>query len=234
MNFKQVIKKYGYPVISKESSNRIYKLNNYNLSEKYRNKILHGDERGSFGKLADKWHYLLNADFNISDKCCDIMKKKPFHKYEKETKRCAITGEMACESRSREKLYLQYGCNAFERKTGPKSTPLGFWTEQDILEYLKVNNIPIAECYGDIITYKTINGKEYYTTTKEKRTGCMFCAYGIHLEKDINRFQRMKIKHPQIYKYCIDGGAYDKNGKWIPSNDGLGLGHVLDEINIKY
>lgn len=40
-----------------------------------------GDERGKFGKLPDKWKFLLSAPFNCSEKCCDIMKKKPFKKY---------------------------------------------------------------------------------------------------------------------------------------------------------
>lgn len=234
LSFKQVIEKYGYPAVSKDVSGKIYMLKNYNLSEKFRNYLLHGDERGSFGKVPDKWQYLIDADFNINNSCCDIMKKRPFHAYEKETGRYPITGEMAEESRTRTKVYLKYGCNAFgDDVKRYKSTPMGFWTENDVLEYIKVNNLKIADIYGDIVIYKTINGKDYYMTTKEKRTGCMFCMYGCHLEQEPNRFQRMKVTHENIYNYCMNGGKYDENGNWVPDK-GLGMNHVLNDLNVKH
>ena len=45
-NFRQVIKEYGYPVVSKETAAKVRKLRHGNLSEKYRNYLLHGDDRG--------------------------------------------------------------------------------------------------------------------------------------------------------------------------------------------
>ena len=53
----------------------------------------------------------------------------------------------------------------------------------------------------------------------EKRTGCMFCMFGVHLEKGENRFQRMKKTHPKQYDYCINK---------------LGCGEVLDFIGVEY
>ena len=34
-------------------------------------------------------------------------------------------------------------------------------------------------------------------------------------------------------EYCINGGEM-VDGKWQPTKDGLGLGHVLDYIGVKY
>ena len=237
--FPEVIKKYGYPVISKNTSANIYKLKNNNLSDRYRNYLLNGDERGSYGTVPKKWQYLIDSDFNIGAGCCDVMKKRPLHKYEKESGRNApFTGEMAEESRLRQKQYLEYGCNAFSRKKGFKSTPLGFWTQNDILEYIKINNIEIASVYGDIVidSYKELpNGDKLpvYKTTGENRTGCMFCMYGIQFEKDENRIQKLAKTHPKQYKYCTEGGTYNEDGQWIPCK-GLGLGHVLDVMNIEW
>lgn len=230
MNFKQVITKYGYPCISKSQAFAFRKLKTMNLTEKYRRKLLYGDERGTSGKLSNKWHFLLEqADFKISEQCCDIMKKKPFHKYEKETNRIPIVGTMACESDNRKTRYVNDGgCNAFECKM-PHSQPLGFWTEQDILEYIKDNDIEIPSVYGKIVFN---NGK--LTTTKEKRTGCAFCMFGCHLEPfNNNRFTRMSVSHPQLYSYCLRGGKYDDNGIWVP-HKGLGMAHVLDSIGVSY
>ena len=59
-------------------------------------------------------------------------------------------------------------------------------------------------------------------TSGVNRTGCMFCMFGVHLEQEPNRFQRMKITHPKQYDYCMR------------EENGLGLGKVLDFINVKY
>ena len=45
-------------------------------------------------------------------------------------------GTLAEESALRATHYIKTGCNAFDSKR-PKSTPLGFWTNQDDLEYIK-------------------------------------------------------------------------------------------------
>lgn len=37
-----------------------------------------------------------------------------------------------------------------------------------------------------------------------------------------------------MYEDGSDGGEYDENGKWIPNKQGLGLGHVFDELNKIY
>lgn len=125
---------------------------------------------------------------------------------------------MASESQLRKMSWLKNGCNAFDAKL-PSSQPLSFWTEQDILEYLALTKIPYASIYGDIIKDKS--GK--YTTTGASRTGCMFCAYGAHLEKEPNRFQRLKETHPKVWEYCMKS--------W--DNGGLGMREVLEYIGVK-
>lgn len=166
LNFRQVLNIYGYPIISKSQAMAIRKLTTQNLSDKYRNKLLYGDEKGTAGKLSNKWHYLLEAPFKISEQCCDVMKKRPFHKFGKTTGRIPITGVMANESNNREIRYIKDGgCNAFDNKR-PQSKPLSTWLTTDILEYLKVHKKRYCEVYGDIIEK---DGK--FVTTGEQRTG---------------------------------------------------------------
>jgi hypothetical protein len=97
------------------------------------------------------------------------------------------------------------------------------------LEYIVKFNLPYASVYGEI--EKNESGK-YYTTGCD-RTGCIFCMFGCHLEKEPNRFQRLKETHPRQYQYCIGGGEM-VDGKWQPSKEGLGLGKILDYIGVKY
>lgn len=162
---------------------------------------------------------MLDAPFLISKKCCDIMKKRPAHKYQKEGGRVPFIGTMADESNMRKQAWIRTGCNAFE-SAQPHSTPLAFWTEQDVYEYIVLNNLPIAKVYGDVIK----NDKDVYETTGVDRTGCMFCMFGAHLEKEPNRFQMMKETHPKQYEYCM---------KDI-EDGGLGLRKVLEFIGVPY
>jgi 3'-phosphoadenosine 5'-phosphosulfate sulfotransferase (PAPS reductase)/FAD synthetase len=169
--------------------------------------------RSRFGKLSEKWKYLLNAPFKISAKCCDVIKKKPFVKYERRTGRVMMTGESADNSRRRFEMYLQHGCNGFEMKR-PKSTPLGFWVNGDMFRYLRDFKVPYCNIYGEIVEK---GGSMHNTGVRS--TGCMFCMFGVHMEGPCNRFMRMQETHPQLWDYCINK---------------LGCGKVLNYIGVPY
>lgn len=91
---------------------------------------------------------------------------------------------------------------------------MGFWTEQDVLGYLRNNGTEYASCYGEIVED---DGKLF--TTGVDRTGCMFCLFGIQYEKEPNRLQQMQRDYPKQYDYCINK---------------LGIGEVLDYVGIPY
>lgn len=254
MRFNEVIKKYGYPVISKEVSLALYyarKSKREGTPLSYKAKQLYGlitradGSKSMFDK--SKYNYLIDAPFNSANQCCDVMKKAPAKKYEKQTGRKPFIATMAAESNARATTWKKQGCNAFEAKR-PLSTPLAFWTEQDILQYIVKYNVPYCSVYGDIkpkLDKEQLDGQlsvqellnDYreieLKTTGCDRTGCMFCMFGCHLEQSPNRFERLKETHPKQYKYCIGGGT-EVNGIWQPSKEGLGLGKVLDFINVKY
>ena len=177
-SFYQVIQDYGYPLISKEISQRIHAIKT-TKSEKNRSVKMK--------KLSKKWYFLLDASFKISDRCCYLLKKYPSYKYEKDTHAVPYTGMMAQESALRLQQYLKSGCNTLFAKR-PKSNPIAFWTDKDIWDYHNKYSLQYSKIYD--MGYK--------------RTGCMFCMFGIHMEKSPNRFQRMKETHPQLYKYCME------------------------------
>lgn len=251
MRFDQVIKEYGYPIISKEvsecvSQGRIALING---KYPYRLQKLEGIAKDKNGNKSiynqEKWKPLLYTDFIISNKCCNVMKKAPAKAYAKKIGKKAITAQTAVESNLRTQQWLKNGCNGFEMKN-PISNPMSFWTEQDILQYIKENNLRIASVYGDVV-YKDnpeqtrleefgCEGCGYDTlcTTGCKRTGCIFCGFGVHLEKGESRFERLKKTHPRLYEYCLFGGEYDQNGIWKPNKHGLGMKHVFNELNRIY
>ena len=175
MNFRQVIERYGYPVVSKRVANTV----EYgNKPGSFRWKELHGEILRSNGTLSEfnceKWCFLLDAPFKISAQCCDIMKKKPMKKYSKETGRFPIIATMTEESRSRRSVWLRNGCNAFKSKS-PSSQPMSFWTNSDVLQYLYIYNIPYASVYGEIIPPD--NGGGLGHNRREKDWLCLLCFW---------------------------------------------------------
>lgn len=216
IRFDEVIKTYGYPVASKELSRKIYYAKRgATWAQKYIDGTAVDKEgRPSRYAVSKRWMKLMDAPFNVSAYCCDVIKKRPANKYAKETGRKPIVGTLACESKIREQAWKRTGCNAFDSKK-PKSQPMSFWTEQDVLQYIVENNLPYAKIYGEI--KQDENGKLY--TTGKDRTGCMFCMFGCHLEKSPNRFQRMKETHPKQWEYCMNE---------------LGMKEVLEYIGVDY
>lgn len=226
ITFKDVILTKGYPIVSKEVSKVINDarsaIKKDNISS-YALKQLNGDYINPYTGLKspynkEKWRFLLDAPFKISNQCCDIMKKRTAHYFEKDSKLKPLIGVMASESQQRKSQWIKYGCNSFEQNS-PQSKPLSVWTEQDILEYLKRFNIPYASVYGEILQ----DEKGKYYTTGCNRTGCIFCGFGCHLEKEPNRFQRLKETHPKQWEYCM---------KSIEEG-GLGMREVLEYIGVK-
>jgi 3'-phosphoadenosine 5'-phosphosulfate sulfotransferase (PAPS reductase)/FAD synthetase len=190
------------------------------------------------------------------------MKKNPLQTYQRKTKRVPFIGTLAEESLVRQQAWLKNGCNAFNAKK-QTSQPHSFWTEQDILKYLYVEGYEIASVYGEIVgvdhegfEYEPMPGVDCkLKCTGCNRTGCIFCAFGCHMEKKgETRFQRLAKTHPKQYEYCMGGGQWSDNPNydpsapeydgewknwnpkkiWTPSKKGLGMKHVFDEVNALY
>lgn len=253
MRFDGVIRKYGYPVISKRVSETVDLAKKNIQSGKLnteRVRLIKGIDMMHDGSTpsmfnAKKYFPLISVDFLVSSKCCHVMKQAPLLNYCKTQKKHPIIGTMCCESKNRESQWLHSGCNVFTSKN-PLSKPMSFWTEQDVLHYISKYNIPIASVYGSVeyevdpeqIRFEEIGiegaGQDRLCTTGCDRTGCIFCAFGAHLDKGESRFEMLKKTHPKQYEYCIGGGEYNEEGIWQPSKKGLGMGHVFDELNKIY
>ena len=204
--------------------------------------VLTGESSSMYDR--SRYKFFLDAPFNISSMCCNVMKKQPTHTYSRQTGRKPMTAQMASESKMRTQKWLQNGCNGFDMKS-PISNPMAFWTEQDVLLYIKENNLPIASVYGEVVIDYEAEGqlegqmdmfdlgildkdRRLLKTTGCNRTGCMFCGYGCHLEKSPNRFERMKETHPKQYDYIMrptqQGGLnYKEIIDWINKHGNLDI-----------
>lgn len=193
-------------------------------------------ERSRFS--CERYQFFLDAPFEIGKQCCDHLKKAPLKKYQKESGRRPILATMASESRLRTQAWLKNGCNAFDAKD-KKSTPMSFWFEQDVLQYIYINKIPINPVYGEVvIDYEGMGQLEgqmrldnlspefgvfdlerpTYKTTGLKRTGCFACGYGMHHEKkEDSRIQGIiDFSNPKLADWMLRGGHFSDKGLWEP------------------
>jgi len=211
MSYRQVIESFGYPVISKEQSmfirqyrdsgseylrwvrwngKQIVKQKEDWLKAKNQGEEVLKNLIGGHYKISNKWKFLAKAPFKISEQCCDVLKKRPFYKFEKETGLKPYIGLMADNSRMRSRMYLMNNmCNVF-KKGKERSMPLTYWLEEDIWNYIKQENLSYSEIYDKGVS----------------NTGCMFCLFGIAQEKE-SRFEFLRQHHPNLYNYCMRKGG---------------------------
>ncbi len=196
ITFTKFVEKHGFPLISKEVSQKVSELK-HTQSKKLRYGRLHGDAKGN-GKLPEKWRYMAEQPFDISSKCCQVLKKDPLEKWAKQYGLKPIIALMADESMLRHQLAL-YGDD-----DGKKIYPFlrTGWTEDDIWAYADMYKIRFAECY-----YNRIN-EDGVQIKARARTGCEYCGNGIHLE-DESRFKRSKLAAPKRYAKMM---AVQNNG----------------------
>ena len=212
MSFADVIIKYGYPVLSKRICHDARQVKKHPTTSAYI-KFFDGSNYGKSMYDHTKYAFLLKSPFRVSELCCDEMKKKPLKKIHKISGANPIVATMATESVQRRSKWLKYGCNSFEQKEA-QSNPMSFWTEQDVLMYIKKNQLDIADVYGKI-GYIDDDGMLYdeplfnddmkLVTSGESRTGCIFCMFGIAF--DTERFLRLKSIEPAKYDYIMRGGV---------------------------
>lgn len=191
LNFAEVVGRYGWPMVSKEQAFFISQVQRTKSEHMKRLRLDGITKRGREGKrytISKKWRFLIDSPFKISSRCCYVLKIEPLLRYAKSTGRKAYHGTMVTESSMRKMNYLKTGCNAFTLKT-PSSKPMSFWNENDVWEYIRIHKLKYASVYDK----------------GEKRTGCVGCGFGLHLEdpKD-NRLTRLNKLHPKFFDYLVN------------------------------
>ena len=195
-NFKRVVTDVGFPMFSKVVANAI---------RTYRRAMTEKTRQNSYDYIFRRFkRFLEYKDVNISDKCCEKLKKSPLRQAARKLHmECAVIGTLAEESRQRELDWINYGCNVFDVRKDNQCRPLSFWTEKDIYDYIELYNLKISNLYSMGYT----------------RNGCMFCGFGIEydLENGKNRFERLANTHPKSYQYLVNN-----------------FSDILESCNIKY
>lgn len=207
MSFDKVLEKYGYPVISKNVSRSIRDLQN--ASDK--NKAVCNLRLTGFTR---KGTYC--PSYKLPKRYLYLV-NAPFK-----------ISEQCCEVLKKNPFKI------YEKETGSKplvgimAVDSGTRERQylrngcNAFHFSSPMSMPLSfwteEDIWEYIKQFSIPYCEVYDKG-EKHTGCIFCMFGAHLEGQPNRFQRLSITHPKHFHYCIES---------------LGLGRILDYINVPY
>lgn len=119
-----------------------------------------------------------------SNICCYHLKEKPFD-YWRKTKACSrsFTGITALESRHRMFVACKKGMDYYSVRSGfAKVHPIMFWTEEEVWQFTKDNNLPVNEAYS-----------KYGID----RIGCMWCMSHKGWREQIFRI------NPKVYAFLM-------------------------------
>lgn len=238
----QVLREYGFPVISKAKAAKIENLQKVdNPKQTFIHAIMTGDmgEQGKFQhsdkiKLPEKWIKLFGglyaehrldinwdcqkckgiAPFKVSAECCKWMKEKPAQDWQEQNKMIPYLGLMASEGGQREQGLMKNGCNYYGKST-IRSCPFAIFHRQDLLQLALDLKVPVPAIYGTI-EHKP-DGMLY--TTRAQRTGCSMCGFGIHFEQRPHRFDRLRQDNYKEWHF------------WMYT---MGWGEVLDYIGVRW
>lgn len=188
------VRQYGFPILSK-------------IKSKFLNLYIRGLPSGEKYIFIDGYkiarlrftegqrnlaRYLKENNIMVSEKCCDVSKKKPIYIYISENKiDLNVTGERNAEGGQRALRHK----SCFESKNHgvDKYMPLWWWSDSAKAIFKATEGITYSDCY------------EVYGM---KRTGCCGCPFNLDIAKDL---QAMYQYEPQLYKACMSvfGEAYE-------------------------
>ena len=240
----QILKEYGFPVVSKLASAKISRLQTPGDTSPIIKAYMTGDMGawGNFGhnerfKLPDKWVELFGglykefrpdldckvAPFKVSDQCCYWLKELPAMQYQQEHNIFPFLGLMQSEGGRRQYSLRMHGCNYVGESTA-RSCPFNFFSRQDLLQLALDLNVHVPEIYGEIV--RDPDGT--LRTTKAQRTGCSMCGYGIHLDPRPHHFDFLREQNPKEWEFWMYRCCTDENG------EKYGWGRVLDWIGVEW
>lgn len=238
-SMKEIVRECGWCFPSKEVASMIAGARNENESDL--KKLAGLDKNGkpsAYRESFKKWWKLYDSDILISKDCCVWQKEKPVQLFEVEHNMHPIVATMADEGQMRKQAYLRGGCLTFDtteflnadgtrdmkKNKRPMCRPLGFWTDQDIFQYLRKYNLDYAREYGEIVEVRKKRGmcsmfpcETKLCCTGEPRTGCCMCPVGCHLDR-FAKFKRLRQKYPKLYDYCMEELGEKRLVKWVEEN----------------
>lgn len=260
-NKADIIREFGFPVLSKETAAKIELLQNPTPDNAtVRHAIITG-ETGAYGgyrkntrmKMAQKWLQLFAggeneregvsyqcADFKVSSKCCYYLKEKPCNDWAKNHNSVPFLGLMASEGGRRAKSLMINGCNYFGAST-IRSAPFAIFTRQDLLAlalemdaYYHTHWEWFGETHIDTII------PEIYGTIERKEDGTLYTTKAQRTGCSMCGFGIQLEQRPHRFDQLRERSPKEWDF-WMykcctnpDTGEPYGWGHVLDYIGVHW
>lgn len=186
---QEVWAKTGIPLFSKEMASKYHQwvaTGNDNHLKKVPEYL-----RAPFKRLKD-------AGVQLTNKCCDELKKKPMRAVDKARGFTGhLTGVRCAESGARKLAYLQRGALYHSSRNRQWiGNPLVHWMSDDISEYQRKYGIQIEQI-------ASVTG----------RSGCVNCAFGCHIDTakgELNSLQILYETNPKMHEKTMGEWGFQK------------------------
>lgn len=212
--FAEITKQYGKPAISKMKSELIARWQKNNMLKSAQMLLSNGKST----RLADKHLHFLsnNFDIKISNKCCELLKKKPFNEYNKQNNILGyMTGERMDEGGARSLAFSKRDniCTIVRSNGIIVKNPIIDWGDEMCELYVNKYNLPLSDAY---IVYGL------------GRTGCYCCPFSKDL---INNLKILYKYEPNKYKAALYylGDVYIAQGVKLEFDK-----MYMDKFNVKW
>jgi len=192
------VDQYGWPILGKAASKLQARRINIDCFLRFSNTA--SDDP----KLMQ--YYDMLREVKISQACCDVLKKQPSQKIQRELKvDLLFLGMMSSESYRRFQTFADKGY-LFEVVTESRKIkmpvyhchPLGIWTDDDIWEYIRRYDVPYSPLYD--ITYLDEDGNEQ----KIARNGCVGCYTSFGRRN--SQMYVLRQTHPERWRQIMRRG----------------------------
>lgn len=187
------VKNYGVPILNKSKAKTLGEFlrrtkRGYYLVFEYKS-----DYYGFTESERELARYLDENKIMVSAKCCEISKKNPIHKYDKQKGvDLSVTGIRRAEGGQRATTFKS--CFQEYNKNYPDTfMPLFWWSDETKRIFKKTEGIRYSDCYE---------------VWGMKRTGCVGCPFG---KDTAHELELMYQYEPKLYKavMAVFGQAYE-------------------------
>lgn len=182
------VRKYGVPILNKYKS---HVISDYQRGLEYASRNIFEDGAVRYHAMRftdrqkDMVRYATQNGIKISDKCCDVSKKKPLQDYAKQYNiDLNITGERLAEGGRR--ALAHKSCFEEQKNGKHKFMPIWWWSDNIKKIFKEAEGIVYSDCYE---------------VWGMKRTGCVGCPFSLEIKKDL---AKMKEFEPRMYTACMN------------------------------
>ena len=185
----------------------VYKLKK-SLEKHWDLNVIEATPQKEYWEIIDEYGFPGVNSSDRSDKangaCCYHIKKKPtkdaIKKHEWDL---YFDGLTAYESDRRYLNLKEYGLSHHHKTFGlQKVHPVGWWTVNDIWDYIEENNIPYPTVYDNEVTGYTKRGHSEqvcgHQVDRAIRNGCWGCTLAIKYEP--NKMKQLRTYYPKLWE----------------------------------